>query len=67
MFIKDYCVRAHTKFCWSLYKYKGKLSAIAKKMFIDSEIEKSLSCKKSVFQWTAVMYSKGILKSLKYT
>ena len=50
MFIKAYCVRAHTKFCWSLYKYKGKLSAFAKKMFIESEIEKSLSCKKSVFQ-----------------
>ena len=34
-------------------------------MFIESEIQKGLGCKKSLFQWHTV--SKSMLKALKYT
>ena len=36
-----------------------------RKMFIESGIQKSLSCRKSIFQWRTVL--KRMLKSLKYT
>ena len=63
MFIKAYCVnvvvnikRIHVKkytcFRVSLYNYNGKLySFVAKKMLIECNIQKSLSCKKSLFHW----------------
>ena len=65
---KAYCVNNvvnifEQSFSMSAYNYKGKLSSFRKKMFIESEIQNNLGCKKSIFWWRTFL--KSTLKSLK--